>query len=94
MRKNFYLGLALALVFILLGTNFVMAQEEVDLSFMHFQTGESQDADDVVFHMMYEQYQEENPEVDLDTELLDIDSYYMKIKTLAAANELPDVFPI
>lgn len=94
MRKNFYLGLALALVFILLGANFVMAQEEVDLSFMHFQTGESQDADDVAFHMMYDQYQEENPEVDLDTELLDIDSYYMKIKTLAAANELPDIFPI
>lgn len=93
-KSKLYFGLSLAVILLVFGGFQVLAQDTIELSLMHFQTGESKDADDVAFHAMLEKFKAENPDIKLDVELLDIDSYYLKIKTLAAANELPDIFPI
>lgn len=70
------------------------AREKINLSLMHFHTKESKDADAETFYAMIEKFQAKNPQIVLDMDITDIDSFYMKIKTLAAANELPDIFPI
>ncbi len=66
--------------------------EQVEISLMHFHTEESTDADALSFHEMLDRFREDNPDIKVNVELLDIDSYFMKIQTLAAANELPDIF--
>lgn len=94
MKRKFLTVVTLSLVLVMIFGIGVGAQAKVKLSIMHFHTEESKDTDAVTFHEMVKNFKTEHPEIELELEILDLDSYYMKIKTLAAANELPDVFVI
>ncbi|MTI59113.1 MAG: extracellular solute-binding protein [Firmicutes bacterium] len=90
MNKKFLVLRVLLLVFtVVLPVN---ADDKISLSLMHYHTEESRDADALAFREMLEKFSEENPDIEVNVELLDIDSYFMKLQTLAAANELPDIF--
>ncbi|MFP4017352.1 MAG: extracellular solute-binding protein [Halanaerobiales bacterium] len=96
MKKKVFVGL-LALVFMfnifVLNGQVVMA-EEVTISFMHFYSEAETDSYSIVFNEILNEFQKNNPQYNIKQEVLSHDNYEMKIKTLAAANELPDVFLI
>lgn len=71
-----------------------MAGEEITLYFMHFYSEADQDSYSVSFHQILNQFIKNNPQYKIKQEILSHDNYEVKIKTLAAANELPDVFMI
>ena len=71
-----------------------MAVEEITLYFMHFYSESDQDSYSVSFHQILNQFIKNNPQYKIKQEILSHDNYEVKIKTLAAANELPDVFMI
>lgn len=66
--------------------------ENVTLSFMHFFGDES--ANSLGFRKAMETFKKSNPNVEVKEEVLGVDTYETKIKTLGAANELPDIFLI
>ncbi|MCX7709851.1 MAG: extracellular solute-binding protein [Clostridia bacterium] len=66
--------------------------ELVKLSFMHAWTKEDIDAKGKAFYVQLDKYKKNNPTVTIEDEVLPHDAYETKIKILAAANEMPDLF--
>jgi raffinose/stachyose/melibiose transport system substrate-binding protein len=68
------------------------AAAPVTLNFMHFQ--QPDDAEAKFFLPALEDFQRDFPNVTLSQEVMSHDEYLTKFKTLAAADQLPDVFEI
>lgn len=66
----------------------------VALSFMHFYKSEVTDSTGYAFHQQIARFKADHPNVTINEEELSVDTYEIKIKTVAAANELPDLFII
>ncbi|CAM3212712.1 extracellular solute-binding protein [Paenibacillus lupini] len=65
-------------------------KEKVMLSLWHNYTGDDQRAQ--TMRAIIEQYQKDHPEVELDVQAIPPDGYRTRLKTVAAANEMPDLF--
>ncbi|WP_337099066.1 extracellular solute-binding protein [Paenibacillus sp. YIM B09110] len=65
-------------------------KEKVTLSIWHNYTGDDQRAQ--TMRSIIEQYQKDHPEVELDVQAIPPDGYRTRLKTVAAANEMPDLF--
>lgn len=65
-------------------------QEKVKLSIWHNYSGD--DARAKVIRGQIEKFQQEHPEVELDAQAIPPDGYRQRLKAVAAANEMPDVF--
>ncbi|MDF2723673.1 MAG: extracellular solute-binding protein family 1 [Paenibacillus sp.] len=66
------------------------AAEKVKLSFWHNYTGDDQRAK--TMRALLEEYQKAHPNVQLDVQAIPPDGYRTRLKTVAAANEMPDLF--
>lgn len=64
--------------------------EKVKLSLWHNFTGE--DARAKTMRAIIEEYKKANPNVDLEVQAIPPDGYKTRLKTVAAANEMPDLF--
>jgi len=64
--------------------------DKVKLSIWHNYSGD--DARAKVIRGQIEKFQKEHPEVELDAQAIPPDGYRQRLKTVAAANEMPDVF--
>lgn len=92
-KKVLFSFIALGVVFALFGSGIVLAENsEIELSFMHYYTTADEGAYSITFNKVLDEYIESHNEYKINEEVLSHDNYEMKIKTLAAANELPDVF--
>ncbi|MFW6035312.1 MAG: extracellular solute-binding protein [Halothermotrichaceae bacterium] len=69
-------------------------EEEVSLDFMHFYSKSDTDSYPIVFNEIMDEFIENHPEYDIKQNVTAHDNYQMKIKTLAAANEMPDIFVV
>jgi raffinose/stachyose/melibiose transport system substrate-binding protein len=69
---------------------------KVKISFIHFfkQDDPNADANNKTFYQMFARFKAENPDVEFDVEDMVHDTYETKMKTLAAGNEMPDLFLI
>ncbi|BBH23070.1 hypothetical protein Back11_44150 [Paenibacillus baekrokdamisoli] len=68
-------------------------KEKVKLK-LYYQYGEDVMAAEAVnFRDTIKRFQEENPDIDFSAEIISPSIYMTKIQTLAAANDLPDIFP-
>ncbi|MFW5972291.1 MAG: extracellular solute-binding protein [Bacillota bacterium] len=97
MKKKALFSLVILSLFsvFVLGSSLVMASEgETTLQFMHFYSEADTDSYSVAFNQVLNEFIKNNPQYNIKQEVLSHDNYEMKIKTLAAANELPDVFMI
>ncbi|MBB6673096.1 extracellular solute-binding protein [Cohnella nanjingensis] len=65
-------------------------KEKVTLSLWHNYTGDDQRAK--TMRAIVEQYQKDHPNVELDIQAIPPDGYRTRLKTVAAANEMPDLF--
>lgn len=65
-------------------------KEKVTLSLWHNYTGDDQRAQ--TMRAIIEQYKKDHPEVELDVQAIPPDGYRTRLKTVAAANEMPDLF--
>lgn len=68
--------------------------QEIKLSMMHFWVQENATGETLAFMEQIDKFLQSNPNVTLEQEVLSHDNYEQKVKTLAAANELPDIFVI
>lgn len=68
--------------------------EKVELSFTHFYVKERKEAGILAFWDAMERFEAKYPNVTVNHEVLGHDTYEMKIKTLAAGNELPDLYSV
>jgi raffinose/stachyose/melibiose transport system substrate-binding protein len=66
--------------------------DTVEISLKTSLNEDSPEATHQAFWVLFREFQEENPNVQIDVEAVTHDVYQTKIKTLAAANELPTVF--
>ena len=66
------------------------ANEKVKLSLWHNYTGDDQRA--VTMRSIIEQFQTDNPTIELDIQAIPPDGYRTRLKTVAAADEMPDLF--
>lgn len=66
--------------------------ESSDIKFMNYFTEGDDSAGVKAQRKMVKKFEEENPDINIDSTKLSHDGYFDKIKTLAAGNELPDVF--
>ncbi|MBU3113275.1 extracellular solute-binding protein [Clostridium lacusfryxellense] len=66
--------------------------EKINLSFMNFFVRDSMDGNGKAFVAQLDKFKAKYPNVTIDEESLAPASYETKIKTLAAANEMPDLF--
>ncbi len=64
----------------------------VTLSFTHMFPTEDTEGNSIAFHKALEKFKSENPNVTINEEPLSHDNYETKVRTLAAGNELPDIF--
>jgi len=66
----------------------------VRISFIHFfkQDDPNADANNKTFYTMFAKFKAQNPNIQFDVEDMVHDTYETKMKTLAAGNELPDLF--
>lgn len=78
------------------GTSTVHAEEKETFTIMHYWTDEvinQGNAEGITIQHAIDKFKEEHPELDVEVETITQDAgYETKIKTLAAADELPDVF--
>lgn len=89
----FFCLVSLLLSLSIFGAGSVLAVDnETELSFMHYYTTADEGAYSITFNKVLDEFMESNPQYNIKEEVLSHDNYEMKIKTLAAANELPDVF--
>lgn len=65
-------------------------EEKVKLSLWHHMAGD--DFKSQSMRALIEKFQEENPNIELDVQAIPSDGYRPRLKTVAAANEMPDVF--
>ncbi|HVO38295.1 MAG TPA: extracellular solute-binding protein [Spirochaetia bacterium] len=84
---------------VVLAAGFSFAQSDsgkVKISFIHFfkQDDPNADANNKTFYQMFARFRAANPGVDFDVEDMVHDTYETKMKTLAAGNEMPDLFLI
>jgi len=70
----------------------VKSEDPVELSIMHFLVRETGTGQDLTMLDRIDAFLESHPNVTLNQEIMSHDSYEQKIKTLAAANEMPDIF--
>jgi len=68
------------------------ADEKVELSMMHYLIEENANGETLAMLEGINNFLVSHPNVTLNQEALSIDNYEQKIKTLSAANEMPDVF--
>lgn len=66
--------------------------EPVTLTYMHYYKSDVTDSTGYAFHQQIAKYKAEHSNVTVDEEELGVDTYETKIKTVAAANEMPDMF--
>jgi raffinose/stachyose/melibiose transport system substrate-binding protein len=64
--------------------------EKIKLSIWHNYAGDDLRAKAV--RKQIEQFEKDHPEVELDKQAIPVDGYRQRLKTVAAANEMPDVF--
>lgn len=69
-------------------------ETSIELNFMHFNVKESSEGGTLAFYDAMEMFKDNNPNIEIEEEILGHDAYETKIKTLAAANEMPDLFVI
>jgi raffinose/stachyose/melibiose transport system substrate-binding protein len=68
------------------------SQEPVTLSFIHMFPNEDTEGNSIAFHKAMDKFKADNPNIKIDEEPLSHDNYETKVRTLAAGNELPDIF--
>jgi raffinose/stachyose/melibiose transport system substrate-binding protein len=70
--------------------------DKVKISFIHFfkQDDPNADANNKTFHQMFAKFEAANPNVEFQVEDMVHDTFETKMKTLAAGNEMPDLFLI
>lgn len=68
------------------------SNEPVKLSFIHMFPNEDTEGNSIAFHKALDKFKADNPNVTIDEEALSHDNYETKVRTLAAGNELPDIF--
>jgi raffinose/stachyose/melibiose transport system substrate-binding protein len=68
------------------------SQEAVTLSFIHMFPNEDTEGNSIAFHKALEKFKTDNPNIKINEEPLSHDNYETKVRTLAAGNELPDIF--
>jgi len=68
------------------------SKEPLALSFIHMFPVEDTEGNSIAFHKALEKFKGENPNITINEEPLSHDNYETKIRTLAAGNELPDIF--
>lgn len=68
------------------------APEPVALSFIHMFPIEDTEGNAIAFHKALDKFKGENTNITINEEPLSHDNYETKIRTLAAGNELPDIF--
>lgn len=98
--KKWFLGLGLSLILILTGCTSDTGKsdspskgssdEKASIAIWHNFAGDDLRARAV--REMIAQFQEENPDIKVDAQAIPVDGYRQRISTVAAANELPDVF--
>ena len=94
MRRTRVLVLVLAAMLVA-GLTYAQGAK-VKISFIHFfkQDDPNADANNKTFYQMFTQFKAQNPNIEFDVEDMVHDTYETKMKTLAAGNELPDLFLI
>ena len=65
-------------------------EEKVKLTLWHHMAGD--DLKSRSMRALIEEFQQENPDIELDVQAIPSDGYRPRLKTVAAANEMPDVF--
>ena len=65
-------------------------EEKVELTLWHHMAGD--DLKSRSIRELIEKFQQENPDIELDVQAIPSDGYRPRLKTVAAANEMPDVF--
>jgi raffinose/stachyose/melibiose transport system substrate-binding protein len=95
MRRTRLFVLVAAALILVAGLSFAQGAK-VKVSFIHFfkQDDPNADANNKTFYQMFARFKAANPNVDFDVEDMVHDTYETKMKTLAAGNELPDLFLI
>ena len=68
------------------------SQKPVTLSFLHMFPKENTEGNTIAFLKVIDKFKSENPKIVINEEPLNHDNYETKIRTLAAGNELPDIF--
>ncbi len=68
------------------------SQEPVSLSFIHMFPKEDTEGNSIAFHKAMDKFKADNPSIKINEEPLSHDNYETKVRTLAAGNELPDIF--
>jgi len=95
--KRYWLLLVLVLVGAMVwagGSTETAKPAATHISFMHFfkQDDPNADANNKSFYVMFPKFKAAHPDVVFDVEDLTHDTYDTKIKTIAAANQMPDLF--
>jgi raffinose/stachyose/melibiose transport system substrate-binding protein len=72
------------------GSSEPAVEEKVKLSLWHHMAGD--DLKSQTMREMIEQFQADHPNIELDVQAIPSDGYRPRLKTVAAANEMPDVF--
>jgi len=85
MKKGFLVVLALAIAF-----STAMAQEKVTLNVLNYQQADQAGYQEDV--AIWERFQQQNPDITLNIEVLFSEPYHQKLQVYAAAGTLPDVF--
>lgn len=67
-------------------------QEPVTLTFTHMFPTEDTEGNAIAFHKALSKFKAENQNITINEEPLSHDNYETKVRTLAAGNELPDIF--
>lgn len=89
MKLNKSWALVLAVCMLLVSAcNFAIADEKTTIGYISWNGGAQQTAEEEWF----ERYEEEHPDVDVNSEYLSWDNYYSKLNTLIAADSCPDIF--
>jgi raffinose/stachyose/melibiose transport system substrate-binding protein len=70
----------------------VSSQAPVELSFIHMFPVEDTEGNSIAFHKALEKFKTANPNITINEEPLSHDNYETKVRTLAAGNELSDIF--
>lgn len=88
--------IVVAALFLVTTFSFAQSGQKVKVSFIHFfkQDDPNADANNKTFYQMFAKFKAANPNVDFEVEDMVHDTYETKMKTLAAGNELPDLFLI
>ena len=99
MRKNLIFGLVFMLVLSILaacggdkkaGNSKDKGNEKIKLSIWHNFAGDDLRAKAV--RAQIDKFEKNHPEVELDKQAIPVDGFRQRLKTVAAANEMPDVF--